>query len=148
MQCQKAVGGEGMQQQFQMEVWDMSVHKVIANVTRNSTRFTVSNLPEGSQLQVLVYAHNQRGRGKITSLKTSTLAADPGENGNFRVHVITLCSICLWHTLGGNMILSCYSLNMFKDVTENIEKDGESNIHYVMCLLIMLLLQEFILLRH
>ncbi|CAM1332063.1 Uncharacterised protein g10760 [Pycnogonum litorale] len=73
--CQEGFNG-GMRQYFIMEVYDRSLHKILANITSNVTKFTVNDLPVGSRLQVIVYAYNSKGRSDAVSLFTNTLYAE------------------------------------------------------------------------
>ncbi|XP_037072922.1 nephrin-like isoform X2 [Pollicipes pollicipes] len=73
----------GLQQRFALLVRDATTQELVANRSSALPRFYVSDLQEGRNYTVTLYAYNDRGRSRVHRLAVTTLAA-AAETGEMR----------------------------------------------------------------
>ncbi|XP_043241732.1 hemicentin-2-like isoform X2 [Amphibalanus amphitrite] len=77
--CQAGFHG-GLQQWFTVMVRDSVTQEMVANRSSALPRFFISDLQEGRNYTVTMYAYNDRGRGRLQRLQVATLTT-PAETG-------------------------------------------------------------------
>lgn len=72
MDCQSGFDG-GLAQTFTLEVYDSLTQDLLGNLTSATPWFSVTGLRPGLSLQLVVFAHNAKGRSEVVLLAACTL---------------------------------------------------------------------------
>ncbi|KAG8330286.1 hypothetical protein J6590_066952 [Homalodisca vitripennis] len=85
VECEQGFDG-GLPQVFVMEVYDVSSHVIVSNVTSRAPWFKVGGLGGGLSFHIVLYAANSKGRSEVTVLTANTLRTE-GRLEGFHLHL-------------------------------------------------------------
>ncbi|XP_054284523.1 hemicentin-2-like [Macrosteles quadrilineatus] len=75
IECDAGFDG-GISQTFQVEVYDSASQTLVTNLSRETPSFALQGLAPGQLLDLLLYAHNSKGRSDVSMLSVATLKPD------------------------------------------------------------------------
>ncbi|XP_054258090.1 hemicentin-1-like isoform X2 [Macrosteles quadrilineatus] len=85
VECDAGFDG-GLPQVFVMEVYDVTSHALVSNVTSRAPWFKVAGLGAGLNFHIVVYAANAKGRSDVTVLTANTVRSE-GRLEGFHLHL-------------------------------------------------------------
>ncbi|KAF5299118.1 hypothetical protein FQR65_LT09476 [Abscondita terminalis] len=75
VECVEGFNG-GLQQMFILEVYDIYLNKLITNISTKHPEFFVSGLNSDTNLNLVIYAVNKKGRSEKRNLQTHTIKSN------------------------------------------------------------------------